>query len=134
MVGELKGKVFDGFQSGTPTVITPIGAEGIAGSEEWGCKVSDVPEEFAKTAVEIYTNKNFWKKVQSQGNCIIEKRFRLNHWSPRLKHLIETKLARTNEDRVHQFVGCMLRDHQHRSTEYMSRWIEEKKLKPRNFF
>lgn len=35
----LKGKVFDGFLSGTPTVMTPIAAEGIFIEYGWGSKV-----------------------------------------------------------------------------------------------
>ena len=122
----LKGKVFDGFQSGTPTVTTTVGAEGIINGGEWGYTVSDDPEEFAKTAVELYTNDKLWIKVQVQQRCIVKERFSSNYWLPRLKHLIEAKLARMNEDRMCHFVGRMLRHHQHRSTEYMSRWIEEK--------
>jgi len=51
----LKGKVFDGFQTGTPSVLTPIAAEGIVGAMDWGCSVSDDPLEFATAAIETYT-------------------------------------------------------------------------------
>jgi glycosyltransferase involved in cell wall biosynthesis len=122
----LKGKVFDGFQTGTPTVTTPVGAEGINGNEAWGCTISDDPETFARTAVELYTNAEGWAKVQAQGQHIARKRFSANKWLPRLTQDIETALAQMNENRKRHFTGRMLRHHQHRSTEYMSRWIEAK--------
>jgi glycosyltransferase involved in cell wall biosynthesis len=122
----LKGKVFDGFQTGTPTVTTPVGAEGINGNEAWGCTISDDPETFARTAVELYTNAEGWAKVQAQGQHIARKRFGANKWLPRLTQVIETALAQMNENRKRHFTGRMLRHHQHRSTEYMSRWIEAK--------
>ena len=122
----LKGKLFDGFQTGTPAVTTPVGAEGIVVNEEWGCAVSSDPEKFAQTAVELYTNDKLWKKVQAHGYSIARKRFNSNIWLPRLPHLIETRLAQVDEDQACNFVGRMLRHHLHRSTEYMSRWIEAK--------
>ncbi len=122
----LKGKVFDGFQTGTPTVTTSVGVEGIIGNEAWGCPVSDDPEEFAKTAIAIYTNSNLWTKVQTCGQQIVKKRFDANTWFQKLPQLIETSLVQLTERRALNFTGRMLRHHQHRSTEYMSRWIEAK--------
>lgn len=122
----LKGKVFDGFQSGTPTVTTLIGAEGILGDDGWGCTVSNDPKEFAKTAGALYEDRELWQKVQAQGQSIVRQRFNSESWLRTLSELIENRLARVNENRACHFVGRMLRHHQHKSTEYMSRWIEAK--------
>lgn len=122
----LKGKVFDGFQTGTPTVTTSVGVEGVVGNEAWGCAITDDPEEFAKTAVKLYTDAEAWKQVQVQGQQIARRRFGADQWLPRLPQLIETALAGMQENRKRHFTGRMLRHHQHRSTEYMSRWIEAK--------
>ena len=108
----LKGKVFDGFQTGTPTVTTSIGAEGIAGNEEWariewsgnyGCQ--------AVLCAEWQTN-----------------RFDANEWFRKLPQLLETSIVQLAENRKRNFIGRMLSHHQHRSTEYMSRWIEAKRI------
>lgn len=122
----LKGKIFDGFQTGTPTVTTCVGAEGIADNEEWGCSIADDPIEFARTATELYTNPQLWAKVQTCGKQIVQKRFSAEEWLPRLPQLLETALVNMREDRKRHFIGRMLRHHQHRSAEYMSRWIEAK--------
>lgn len=122
----LKGKVFDGLQTGTPTVTTPVGAEGIKGAEDWGCSISDDPRTFATTAVELYTKNEVWTRVQNQGMHIIQKRFSAEKWLLRLPQLIETARSQMETNRKSHFTGRMLRHHRHRSTEYMSRWIESK--------
>ncbi len=122
----LKGKLFDGFETGTPCVTTPIGAEGIALEAEWGCAISAAPIEFASTASAVYQNPRLWQSLVDSGAAILESRFSRDYWKTcfqkRLHALIESR-----DDRRHrQFTGRMLRYHQHRSTEFMSRWIEEK--------
>ncbi len=122
----LKGKVFDGFQTGTPTVTTSVGAEGIADKEEWGCSITDEPCKLAKVAVELYDDPSLWAKVRTCGQQIVQNRFSAEEWLPRLPQLIETALIKMQKNRKRHFTGRMLRHHQHRSTEYMSRWIEAK--------
>ena len=122
----LKGKVFDGFQTGTPTATTSVGAEGIVNNEDWGCGIADKPHEFAQVAIELYTNSELWTKTQICGQQIVRKRFNADDWLPRLPQLIETAFTEMRENRKRHFVGRILRHHQHRSTEYMSRWIEAK--------
>ena len=67
-----------------------------------------------------------WKKVQTWGQRIVRKRFSTIQWSRKLPRLIETALAEMQENRKRHFIGRLLRHHRHRSTEYMSRWIESK--------
>jgi O-antigen biosynthesis protein len=45
---------------------------------------------------------------------------------PRLPQLFEATISQLTENRKQHFVGRMLRHHHHRSTEFMSRWIEAK--------
>lgn len=122
----LKGKIFDGFQTGTPTVTTPIGAEGIVGEMDWGCAISADPQAFAQTAIEVYSEAALWAQVQSGGRRIAKERFDAALWAPKLPELIGNALAQRDENREKQFTGRMLRHHHHRSTEFMSRWIEAK--------
>lgn len=122
----LKGKVFDAFQTDTPTVTTAIGAEGIVGEMGWGCLVTDDPQHLAAAAVEVYANADTWTRVQRQGQRIMRKRFDAAKWLPLLPQFIETALQHRAANRHEQFIGRMLRHHHHRSTEFMSRWIEAK--------
>lgn len=124
----LKGKLFDGIQTGTPTVTTPVGVEGITGNLEWGCTVTSDPGKFAKTAIELYTDVKLWTKVQTFGQRIARKRFSTEEWFLELPKRIEIAQAKMEENRTRHFTGRLLRHHQHRSTEYMSRWIEAKRM------
>ncbi|PXA05091.1 group 1 glycosyl transferase [Coraliomargarita sinensis] len=118
-----KGKVVDGFCSGTPTVATPIAAESMNGSIDWGCPIQADAAGLAKTAVDVHSQPELWGKVQQQGYRIIEERFLASQWKPRL---VEALRSLRPETREQHFIGRMLRHHRHRSTEYMSRWIEAK--------
>ena len=122
----LKGKVFDGFQTGTPTVTTPIGAEGIAGSMDWGCVISADPQQFATAAIEVYSDAERWAQVQDDGQRIARERFNASQWLSQLPQRLEQGIVDLGEHRKQQFTGRMLRHHHHRSTEFMSRWIEAK--------
>ncbi len=119
----LKGKVFDGFQTGTPTVMTPIAAEGIVPDEAWQ---HTAPETFAAAVVKLYHNQQLWQARQMQERQLCQERFAAEYWQPRLPQIIETALHEKDERRKQNFIGQILRHHHHRSTEFMSRWIEAK--------
>jgi len=123
----LKGKLFDAFETGTPSVTTPVGAEGVSSDTcQWGCEVSDVPEEIAVAAISLYQDPELWKQVQNCGANIVRERFHRDMWFGRLPQLIADARAQLISSRKANFVGQMLRHHHHRSTEFMSRWIEAK--------
>jgi O-antigen biosynthesis protein len=123
----LKGKLFDGFESSTPSVTTPIGVEGIVtDAAAWGCLISDQAQDFAQTAILLYQDAAKWHSVQSHGRRLAMQRFDRSYWARRLPQLIEAARARQGANRQRHFMGRMLRHHQHRSTEFMSRWIEAK--------
>ncbi len=123
----LKGKLFDGFETGTPSVTTPVGAEGVSSPDcEWGCAVSDDPAVIAETAIRLYRDAEAWAHVQAQGQRIADERFDVAQWSERLPQILQTACDQLDAHRQAHFVGRMLRHHHHRSTEFMSRWIEAK--------
>ncbi|EDY83101.1 hypothetical protein VDG1235_2725 [Verrucomicrobiia bacterium DG1235] len=122
----LKGKLADAFLAGTPSVATPIAAEGMRGSLPWGSNVSDDPGQFAKTAIQLYTNRSEWSETQSAGYSIAQKRFSESYWLPKLPELLETAYNNRKTNRDNNFIGQLLNHHHHRSTEFMSRWIEAK--------
>ena len=123
----LKGKLFDGFETSTPSVTTPIGAEGIVVSAvDWGCSISEPAEDFAATAIQLYQDASQWHAVQACGRKLATERFNRSEWALRLPEIIESARAARECNRQLNFTGRMLRHHQHRSTEFMSRWIEAK--------
>lgn len=123
----LKGKLFDGFETGTPGVTTAVGAEGISSDDcEWGCAVSEDPEVIAQAAISLYQDEIAWQRVQDNGQTIAEQRFGREQWHSKLPAIFRDALTQRDTNRNKHFVGRMLRHHHHRSTEFMSRWIEAK--------
>ncbi|MDQ8185571.1 glycosyltransferase [Pelagicoccus sp. SDUM812002] len=122
----LKGKLADAFLAGTPSIASPIAVEGMCGDLEWGSRVSIEPGQFADTAVETYLNPTAWKYAQACGHEIAKKRFAEEIWLPKLPQILEQAHESMHTNRDKNFVGKLLNHHQHRSTEFMSRWIEAK--------
>ena len=123
----LKGKLFDAMESGTPSVSTPIGLEGILSPEcPWGCAFSEDPAQIAATAVKLYQKQQAWQNCQAAGLKILNMRFKRSYWWTQLPKMIQQAQADMSARRSANFIGQMLRHHQHRSTEFMSRWIEAK--------
>lgn len=119
----LKGKVFDGFQTGTPNILTPIAAEGIFEGAAWA---HESPTAFAEAAVKYYCDSEAWKQRQLAEQAVCLERFAPQDWRPRLLKMIDAARKNLKVDRQGNFIGQMLRHHHHRSVEYFSRWIEAK--------
>lgn len=119
----LKGKVFDGFQTGTPNLMTPIAAEGVCADE---AHVHADAGWFAAAAVRLYQDLEHWCERQAQEQQLCRSRFNQSYWRPILVEFLSVALAEKQMRRQKNFTGQMLRHHQHRSTEFMSRWIEAK--------
>lgn len=126
----LKGKLADAFIAGTPSIATPIATEGMHGNLEWGSLVSEDPRQFAATAIQLYTEKPAWLHAQACGHKIASARFNETQWLPYLPKLLTAAYENRDHHRSQNFVGQLLNHHQHRSTEFMSRWIEAKNKIP----
>lgn len=122
----LKGKLFDGFQAGTPGIVTPIAVEGIAGNLAWGHQPSEDPQHFADAILATYQDPLQWTSLQQHGQRIAKERFSEATWKARLAERLAVAVEQRDVNRHAAFTGRMLRHHRHRSTEFMSRWIEAK--------
>jgi glycosyltransferase involved in cell wall biosynthesis len=122
----LKGKLTEAMQCGTPSVTTPVGAEGINGEMEWSGIIAEKPDGFAEAAVKLYRKKSLWQKAQRQGIEIINRRFNKSLFSKQLMHQISKLQNQLASHRRQNFIGSMLMYHITASTKYMARWIEEK--------
>jgi glycosyltransferase involved in cell wall biosynthesis len=125
----LKGKFIDAMRCGTPCVTTKVGAEGIAGETNWSGFIEDQKHLFAEKAVVLYSNQKIWKKAQSNGFSIINTRFS----KQKFENIFHQNLQEIKENLVSHrklnFTGAMLRHHLHRSTYFMSKYIQEKNKK-----
>ena len=119
----IKGKISDGWWSGTPVVTTRIGAEGMHEGLDFGGFIADHPHEFAQHALNLYQNPKLWLKHQDHGLALIQALY-----SP--SNLILDRVQRIQKHlqthREKNFIGKLLSFHGLRSTKYFSKWIEEK--------
>lgn len=121
----LKGKLLDAMRAGTPSVTTPIGAEGMQGPCPWPGAVTADPDAFIQHAVRLYHDETAWQQAHSHIPDLLRRFDRETHRPP-LMDRIQTLLAQPRQTQAHELTGALLRHHQHRSTEYLSRWIEAK--------
>jgi len=126
----IKGKLADAMLAGTPNVTTDIGAEAMTGGLPWAGSIENAPEAFAEAAIQLYQDQQAWYQAQSRGFDIIRYLFNKQQNGDALMQRIYAVLENLDSHRLHNFTGSMLRHHSHRSTEFMSRWIEAKNKTP----
>lgn len=122
----IKGKLADAMRCGTPSVTTPVGAEGMQASRPWGGAVCEDDTAFITAAVALYQQPERWQQASSDGISNFMQLYAAPvhraHLAARLSELHE-HLA---EQRSANFIGSMLRHHSMKSTQYMAQWIEAK--------
>lgn len=122
----LKGKLLEAMQNGTPSVTTSMGAEGIQGDLQWPGAIGDSAEEFIFEAVHLYRDKKNWEKAFKQCFYLISERFSQKKFRDKLFKTTNSIKKELDHHRRNNFTGAMLLHHSMASTQYMSRWIEEK--------
>jgi O-antigen biosynthesis protein len=132
----IKGKITDGWFSGTPVVTTPIGSEGMADGDEislsqgWGGAISTSdPLDFAHKAVELYLQEEKWNIAQANGYRLLRTFHSEETNSLSLVRELTSLRDRLPEHRQSNLIGNILNYNTLRSTKYFSLWIEEKKKK-----
>ncbi|MBO2545216.1 glycosyltransferase family 4 protein [Salegentibacter sp. BDJ18] len=122
----LKGKLIQAMQCGTPSITTSIGAEGIAGELNWNGFIANDPKEFADKSVQLYSEENVWQNSVENGFRIINSRFNKDAFQHKFLERITDLFQNIDFYRQKNFVGKLLQHHQHRSTYFMAKFIEEK--------
>ncbi|BBP70678.1 glycosyl transferase [Pseudomonas sp. Seg1] len=122
----IKGKLVDAMLCGTPSVTTPIGAEGMHGDLPWPGAVTHTATEFANQAVQLYKDKARWQAAQKAGDHLLGERYQHIVHGPALIEKLRYCQEHLTVLRNNNFTGSMLRHHMHKSTQYMSQWIEAK--------
>lgn len=122
----LKGKLLDAMLTGTPSITTSVGAEGMQLNGKWAGIVTDDSNSLADAAVRLYQNENLWQQVQQYGFDIIASRFDWQKLAGEIWQQSESVRQQLHEHRQRNFTGIMLRHHAYRSTKFMGQWIEAK--------
>jgi glycosyltransferase involved in cell wall biosynthesis len=122
----IKGKLIDAMLCGTPNVTTPVGAEAMHGDLPWPGAIAQSAEAIAREAVHLYSDPERWAQARDAGLSLLASRYRRQVHGPALIDSLNACRANLAQRRRDNFTGGMLRHHQHKSTQYMSQWIEEK--------
>lgn len=122
----IKGKLAEAMLCGTPNVTTSIGIEGMHFGLPWPGKVADSAEHIARAAVELYQGQDSWREHQKHGYDLLGQNFDRKRLAPLLLERILRLKEELAAHRSNNFIGSMLRHHQHASTKYMAQWIEAK--------
>ncbi|MBT2295920.1 glycosyltransferase [Pseudomonas fluorescens] len=122
----IKGKLIEAMLCGTPNVTTPIGAEAMHGEMPWPGSIAQSAAEIARAAVQLYRDQRLWTRAQDDGLALLRHRYRRQVHAQALIDSLNACRADLEQRRRENFTGSMLRHHQHKSTQYMSQWIEQK--------
>ncbi|WP_111641534.1 glycosyltransferase [Marinimicrobium alkaliphilum] len=122
----LKGKLLDALRTQTPSVTTAIGAEGMAGSQSWPGALANTAADFAEAAAALYTDAARWQTARARCLPLLRERFDAGvHRTALIERLCAVR-THLREHRQRNFTGALLNHHHHKSTQYMSQWIEAK--------
>ena len=125
----IKGKLYEAMLLGTPTVTTPIGAEAMHDNLNWNGFITNNYQEMIVHCTTLYQDEVCWQNAQKNGYELIKNLYD----EKQFKHLFLDKLQTIKNNltlhRNSNFIGEILNFHLNRSTEFMSRWIEEKNKK-----
>lgn len=122
----LKGKFIDAMLNGTPSITTPIGAEAMHESLDWSGIIKSDTNTIIEAAEKLYRDPILWKQSQKNGFEIIKQCYSKTKFSEKLICNLNSIQSDIAKHRSSNFIGSMLLFHTMRSTEFMSRWIEEK--------
>ncbi|MEX0361810.1 MAG: glycosyltransferase [Allomuricauda sp.] len=125
----IKGKLIDAMLNGTPSVTTPIGAEGIHGNLAWSEAICTDWQSFAQSAIALYTDQSKWQDAQIQGLEILTNQFPKSKIQSSLKKDLEEVRKHLEQHRSDNLIGRMLQQQGLAATKYMGKWIEEKNKK-----
>ena len=111
---------------GTPSVTTSIGAEAMCDNLPWNGFIEDNYSDFISKVVELYSNQEVWEEAVENGYKIINYKFLFSIYKSKFLDVLDHLQTSLESHRKTNFIGQMLQYHNLRSTEFMSRWIEEK--------
>ena len=122
----IKGKLLETMEYGTPSVTTSIGAEAMHDNLAWNGFIEDDFSDFISKVVELYSNQEVWEETVENGYKIINYKFLFSIYKSKFLDILDHLQTSLESHRKTNFIGQMLQYHNLRSTEFMSRWIEEK--------
>ncbi|MCM2680657.1 glycosyltransferase [Echinimonas agarilytica] len=121
----LKGKLLDAMLTHTPSVTSPIGAEGMSTPSSWPGAVCHSDEQFVQQAIALYNDNTIWSRAIDTVPQHLRP-YEASHLVSELCHRVADICANLDSHRQQHFIGAMLMHHTLKSTQYMAQWIEAK--------
>jgi hypothetical protein len=94
--------------------------------EKWAGAIFNDNVLFAKAAVELYLDRDIWKKASDKSLTVLEERFDKKLHNTTFITYVEDRLSNLKNTRSNNLMGSILNYHTNRSTKFMSMWIESK--------
>ena len=121
-----KGKILEGWLTGTPTITSAIGAESMAESKDLLYQPTEDPELFAQLVKQAYEDNDYWHQLQSSGYKLLNRHYQYQSFVQDFEDQVRSTINHLDSHRHKNFFGRILWQNQFRASEYMSRWIELK--------
>lgn len=126
----IKGKLAEAMLCGTPSVTTDVGIEGMQTDLAWPGVIANDAQAIADGAVKLYQQADDWQVSSDLGVQNAELLFEQVKHFQAFAVCIDEMSANLLQHRERNFIGAMLNHHHHKSTKYMSQWIEAKNKLP----
>jgi glycosyltransferase involved in cell wall biosynthesis len=122
----IKGKLLEAMAQGTPSITSPIGAEGLSFNKLWNGEVALKPDDFIAASIAAYQQKSLWESYQKHGFDLLKKHFNDQNLAIGFNTRIQDLLQNFEQYRQQNFMGSLLCHHTALSTKYMALWIAAK--------
>ncbi len=122
----IKGKLAEAMYCATPSVTTDIGAESMQTDLPWAGAIANEPQTIADVAVKLYQNEQAWQVASDLGQKNAQLMYQQEGILAELTACLSQLETNLEQHRQMNFIGSMLNHHHHKSTQYMSQWIDVK--------
>lgn len=122
----LKGKFIDAIHAGTPSLTTPVGAEGIGPGDQWAGEVCPDAQTMVGQAVRLYQDADAWEDARRRGLYLNNTFFNKSRHRDVFLKKVQDLQATLPMHRKQHFIGEIMRMDTINSKKYMSLWIQEK--------
>lgn len=122
----MKGKLIDAMLHGTPSVCTPVAAEGIDAGLPWPGVIAEDTDDLIGAAVALYHDSHQWQQAADNGFELLRQRHLYQAHNQAFHQAIAALRENLEQHRLGNFTGAMLGHHRLNSTRYLSKWITEK--------
>jgi hypothetical protein len=122
----IKGKLAEAMYCATPSVTTDIGAESMQTDLPWAGAIANDPQTIADAAVKLYQDEQAWQVSSNLGQQNAMLMYQQDNILTELADCLSKLASSLEQHRQSNFIGSMLNHHHHKSTQYMSQWIDVK--------